>query len=210
MLNGDTYDNELKFKMIGASVPKVESRLEVICGPMFAGKTEELIRRLRRAVFAQQTILVLKPEIDTRYGTVNITSHANLDLEIATGIKPTVISCDINQPFYQGEDVVAFDEAQFFGPEIVHAINYLLFQADKKVRVICAGLDLDRDGNPYGQMPQLLAMADEPVKITAICSRCKGIATRSYYLGPKSDEQNIVGGAKEYEARCKSCWYKAK
>ena len=173
---------------------------------MFAGKTEELIRRLRRAVFAKQTITVYKPDIDKRYGLDNITAHSSLDLTVATGIVPTVLPCDLsehNDLPITSDDVIAFDEVQFFDATVVQMAR---FYVSKGKRVICAGLDLDRDGNPFGQMPLLLVHADEVTKITAICAKCQEVATRSFYLGEKVEGQNVVGGTESYEPRCKRCW----
>lgn len=181
------------------------SKLEVICGPMFAGKTEELIRRVKRCTLSGQETQVFKPSMDYRYGVERIISHGKTDLEVATGIKPVPIA---NGRFVVRDEtkVVAFDEAQFFDPNwIVPVVDGLLSDG---IRVICAGLDMNTYGDPFGAMPILLAKADEVVKLKAICVKCKQDAGRTFRELPyaKGGEAVEVGGMGLYEPRCGACW----
>jgi thymidine kinase len=173
---------------------------------MFAGKTEELIRRVKRAVIAKQHVLVFKPIIDDRYGTDSIVSHASIDLEKATGIKPEVIDDPkktLSHLGYRSVQLIVFDEAQFFDKTImIPMIGDMI--GDKK-RVVCAGLDLDAFGVPFGGMPEFLSMADEVVKLKSICVLCQDEANRTYRK-VKTTEQIVVGGAESYESRCYKCW----
>lgn len=182
-----------------------EGRLECIVGPMYAGKTEELIRRLRRVVIAKQRIQVFKPHIDVRYGLENIVSHSALDLEKVTGVKPTVAHIRDVHMLYNGARVVGIEEVQFFEPKIIDTINGFVKDG---VRVIVSGLDLDYTGKPFGVIADLLALADEVTKLTAICSACFGIATRTHRKVLSDTKQVVVGGNELYEARCKECWLK--
>jgi thymidine kinase len=183
-----------------------KARLEVICGPMFAGKTEELIRRVKRATFAKQKILVYKPLIDNRYGLNSIISHASTDLEKTTGIKPKVIpeaGDAIGGCEYANSQVIVFDEAQFFADDLM--IKTIQMMLAHKKRVICAGLDLDAFGMPFGSMPKLLAMADEVTKLRSICAVCQNDANRTFRT-IQTEGQVVVGGAEAYEPRCLLCW----
>lgn len=171
--------------------------IEVICGSMFSGKTEELIRRLNRARIAQQKVEIFKPKIDNRYHDENVVSHNQ------NSIRSTPI--DFAQDIllrYDGCDVVGIDEAQFFDDEIV---NVCLMLANKGIRIIVAGLDMDYKGNPFGCMPALMAVAEFVTKVHAICMQCGGIASYSYRLNA-SQEKVLVGERDHYEARCRICF----
>jgi thymidine kinase len=178
-----------------------QGRLEVITGPMFCGKTDELLRRLRRAIIAKQKIQVFKPGFDIRYSSEKVTSHAGNEynaypveniLEV-----PTLLLDDVT--------LVAIDEAQFFGEKIIDVIQVLV---DKGIRVIVAGLDMDFRGEPFGQMPVLLAQAEFVDKLHAICMVCGEEATRTQRLVDGNpayydDPIIIVGASEMYEARCR-------
>jgi len=171
--------------------------IEVICGSMFSGKTEELIRRLKRAKFANQRIEIFKPKIDTRYDDSKVVSHDE-NYILSTPIEH---SSDILK-FSEGVTVVGIDEAQFFDIELVENAQQLALQG---VRVIVAGLDMDFRGQPFGPMPGLLAVAEYITKVHAICSHCGNLATHSYRLS--QDESTVVLGEKDkYEPRCRNCY----
>jgi thymidine kinase len=175
--------------------------LEVICGSMFSGKTEELIRRLRRAVIAKQNIQVFKPSIDARYNATSVTSHSGADFSAS----PIESSAEILTHLNPVTTVIAIDEAQFFDDGLVDVVQTL---ADKGLRVIVAGLDSDFRGQPFGSMPQLLALAEDVVKLHAICMVCGEEATRTQRLvnGQPADYYDpivIVGASEMYEARCR-------
>jgi len=175
--------------------------IEVICGSMFSGKTEELIRRLKRAKIAKQKVEIFKPEIDKRYDDQNIVSHdAN---EITSTPVPTsshimLLASDV--------DVVGIDEAQFFDPEITNVCNYL---AGKGIRVIIAGLDMDYLGNPFGPMPALLATAEYITKVHAICISCGNLANHSHRV-IKNDKLVMLGEKDSYVPLCRSCFLEKK
>ena len=176
-------------------------RIEVICGSMFCGKTEELIRRVRRAIIAKQTVQVFKPLIDHRYGVERVTSHDGQNIEAKPVAKPGEIPALLEPQ----TTVIAIDEAQFFDESIVPVVEEL---ASRGLRVICAGLDLDFRGEPFGQMPRLLAHAEEVTKLHAICVVCGEQASRTQRLVNGSPARHndpiIMIGAKEvYEARCR-------
>jgi len=168
---------------------------------MFSGKTEELIRRLKRAAIAKQIVLVYKPNIDNRYG-VGIVSHNSVILD-----HPTLeIPCsDVDKHVTVGRevDVVAFDEAQFFDESIVTTIKLLLKQGK---RVICAGLDLDSYQRPFGHIPELLAMAHDITKLTAICSICQEEASKTCAIIPFDGKGHLVAAREAYTARCDKCF----
>ncbi len=177
-------------------------RIEVICGSMFCGKTEELIRRLRRAIIAKQKIKVFKPSLDDRYGIQNITSHTGQTVAAI----PVSDSSEILKCANGDTTVVAIDEAQFFDGGIVSVVQELVDKFD--IRVIIAGLDLDFRGEPFGAMPQLLSIAEEVVKLHAICVVCGENASRTQRLvngAPASyhDPIILVGAQESYEARCR-------
>jgi thymidine kinase len=171
--------------------------IEVICGSMFSGKTEELIRRLKRARIANLKVEIFKPVIDVRYDPVDIVSHDENVIRstpIGNSQEILLLTRDV--------DVVGIDEAQFFDEEIVSVCNQLAFNG---IRVIVAGLDMDFSGKPFGQIPQLLATAEYITKLHAICVVCGNIASYSYR---KSDEdaQVVLGEKNNYEPRCRYCY----
>lgn len=171
--------------------------IEVICGSMFSGKTEELIRRLNRSLIARLKVKIFKPAIDTRYHHYNIVSHN--DNSIAS--VPVKAAGDI--PALAGNcDVVGIDEAQFFDQDIVAVCNDL---ASKGKRVIVAGLDMDFKGAPFGYIPQLLSIAEYVTKVHAICMVCGDVASYSHRLTP-TDDQVMLGETSTYEARCRRCF----
>ncbi|MEZ4642881.1 MAG: thymidine kinase [Chloroflexota bacterium] len=178
-------------------------RIELICGSMFSGKTEELIRRLRRAVIARQKVQVFKPAIDTRYHEERVTSHNGLDFEAM----PISQSGEILTAVAPETTVVAIDEVQFFDPDVVRVCEEL---AEQGRRVICAGLDMDFRGVPFGPMPDLLARAELIDKLHAICVVCGEEASRTQRLingepAAYDDPVVLVGAAEVYEARCRLC-----
>ena len=175
--------------------------VEVITGSLFSGKTDEMIRRLRRATIAKQTVQVFKPIIDNRYQVEKITSHAGNDF-VAQPLEKIAQILDAIQP---QTTVVAIDEAQFFEPEIVEIVQMLAY---KGIRVIAAGLDTDFRGEPFGCMPALMAIAERVDKLQAICMVCGEVACRTQRLvngAPAhfDDPVIIVGAAEMYEARCR-------
>jgi thymidine kinase len=171
--------------------------IEVICGSMFSGKTEELIRRLKRAKIANLKVEIFKPAIDVRYDEIKIVSHDE------NAIQSTPI--DNSQTLLlmaQDVDVVGIDEAQFFDDEIANVCDELALRG---VRVIVAGLDMDYMAKPFGQMPFLLAKADYITKLHAICVKCGNIANYSYRIIP-NEEQIMLGAKNVYEPRCRNCF----
>ncbi|HKK12913.1 MAG TPA: thymidine kinase [Flavobacteriaceae bacterium] len=173
--------------------------IEVICGSMFSGKTEELIRRLKRAQFARQKVEIFKPEMDVRYNEEKVVSHD------ANEIRSTPIPAAANIPILaEGCDVVGIDEAQFFDDEIVRVCNDL---ANRGVRVIVAGLDMDFKGNPFGPMPNLMATAEYVTKVHAICTKTGNLAQYSYRKA-KSDAIVLLGEIDEYEPLSRAAFYK--
>jgi thymidine kinase len=177
--------------------------LTVITGSMFSGKTEELIRRLRRALYARQRVQVFKHALDTRAELTEIRTHNGVLHEAAA----VSTSGELLKKFERTTDVVAVEEAQFFDEGIVEACRHL---ADSGYDVIVAGLDMDFRGRPFGPMPILLAEADEVVKLRAICARCGRDASRSQRLidsepAPASAPTILVGAQESYEARCRHC-----
>jgi thymidine kinase len=180
-----------------------EGWIEVICGSMFSGKTEELIRRLRRAQIAKQKVQVFKPVIDDRYGVERITSHNGLYVE-ALPVKDASTILDLVEP---DSTVVAVDEVQFFDWQISRVCEEL---AARGIRVIAAGLDMDFRGEPFGPMPVLMAEAEEVSKLQAICVVCGRPGSRTQRLldgKPASydDPVIMVGASEVYEARCRHC-----
>lgn len=179
----------------------VNGSIEVITGSMFSGKTDELIRRLRRAVIARQPVQVFKPRIDDRYDKDKVTSHAGSEFE-ATPVAEVSL---INEQLAGDTTVVALDEAQFFDPEVVELADQL---ANRGLRVIVAGLDSDFRGQPFGPIPRLMATAERVDKLHAICMVCGQPAARTQRLidgkPARADDPVIVVGASElYEARCR-------
>lgn len=175
-------------------------RIEVICGSMFSGKTEELIRRLKRASFAKQRVEIFKPAIDTRYSNNEVISHDR------NSIQSTPIDSSASILLFSSEiDVVGIDEAQFFDEGLVNVCNEL---ANRGIRVIIAGLDMDFKGIPFGPMPALCAIADEVTKVHAICVRCGDLAYISHRI-IASDKRVLLGEKEEYEPLCRCCYQKA-
>jgi thymidine kinase len=177
--------------------------LEVICGSMFSGKSEELIRRVKRATFAKLSVQVFKPKIDNRYSEQSVVSH-NGNSVIAV---PVEKSFDILNQLKSDTDVVAIDEVQFFDDNICYVIGQL---ADRGIRVIAAGLDQDFRGEPFGKMPEILALAESVTKLQAICVVCGSPASRTQRLidhKPASyhDPIILVGASESYEPRCRHC-----
>ncbi|MCC7149431.1 MAG: thymidine kinase [Saprospiraceae bacterium] len=171
--------------------------IEVICGSMFSGKTEELIRRLKRAQFAYQKVMVFKPSRDIRYDEVNVVSH---DSNII-GSTPVRFAREIIE-LSEDYEVIGVDEAQFFDNDIVDVCQRLAFIGK---RVIVAGLDMDFAGKPFGPMPALLAVSEYITKVHAICVHCGNLATHSYRLS--DDAEQVLLGAKDlYEPRCRVCY----
>lgn len=175
-------------------------RIEVICESMFSGKTEELIRRLKRASFAKQRVEIFKPAIDTRYSNDEVISHDR------NSIQSTPIDSSASILLFSSEiDVVGIDEAQFFDEGLVNVCNEL---ANRGIRVIIAGLDMDFKGIPFGPMPALCAIADEVTKVHAICVRCGDLAYISHRI-IASDKRVLLGEKEEYEPLCRCCYQKA-
>jgi len=178
-------------------------QIELICGSMFSGKTEELIRRVRRAQIARQQVQVFKPSLDARYAVEHVASHNGLRAEAV----PVDTSADIAALIRPDTTVVAIDEAQFFDASLVLLCEEL---ADRGLRVIVAGLDMDFRGEPFGPVPELLARAEEVTKLRAICVRCGAPASRTQRLidgqpAAYDDPVILVGAAEAYEARCRHC-----
>lgn len=180
------------------SMPKETGWIEVIAGCMFSGKTEELIRRLRRAQIAKQNVKIFKPKIDLRFSNTSIVSHSEQSL-------PSLLVTDANEILSLSDDaqVVGIDEAQFFSNDLVSVCNLL---ADKGRRVIVAGLDQDYQGIPFEPMPQLLAIAEYITKTLAICVTCGNPADKTQRKTALA-ERVVVGAADIYEARCRRCHY---
>lgn len=175
-------------------------RIEVVCGSMFSGKTEELIRRMKRAVFAHQKVEIFKPSIDTRYSEENVVSHdqnAIRSTPVDSSASILLLSSDI--------DVVGIDEAQFLDDGLVDVCNQL---ANRGVRVIVAGLDMDFKGVPFGPMPALCAIADDVTKVHAICVKCGNLAYVSHRI-VSGDKRVMLGEQSEYEPLCRECYQKA-
>ncbi len=174
--------------------------IEVICGSMFSGKTEELIRRMRRAQFANQKVEIFKPRIDVRYSEEDVVSHDSNSIRSTPVESPQnilLLSADV--------EVVGIDEAQFFDSSLVEVCRQL---ANSGVRVIIAGLDMDFLGKPFGPMPQLMATAEYVTKVHAICVRCGNLAHHSHRLS--ADEAQVLLGEKEtYEPICRHCFAEA-
>ena len=175
--------------------------IEVICGSMFSGKTEELIRRLKRAQFAKQKIEIFKPSIDLRYNDELVTSHDQ------NQIRSTPVPAAANIPILaDGCDVVGIDEAQFFDNEIIKVCNDL---ANTGIRVIVAGLDMDYQGNPFGPMPGLMATAEYVTKVHAVCTRTGNLANYSYRTSSE-DDLVILGEKENYEPLSRSAFFNVK
>ena len=175
-------------------------RIEVVCGSMFSGKTEELIRRMRRAQFAKQKVEIFKPAIDVRYSEEDVVSHDRHSIPstpIDSSASILLLSSDI--------DVVGIDEAQFLDDGLVDVCNEL---ANRGIRVIIAGLDMDFKGVPFGPMPALCAIADDVTKVHAICVKCGNLAYVSHRI-VDNDRRVLLGETAEYEPLCRECYQKA-
>ncbi len=177
--------------------PKDAGWIEIICGSMFSGKTEELLRRIRRAQIARQKVALFKPAIDDRYATNHVVSHDQRKLE-AIAVRSAAEIRTQAGPY----EVVGIDEAQFFGGEVVALCNDL---ANQGKRVIVSGLDQDYRGEPFEPMPQLLAVAEYITKTLAICMVCGNPANRSQRM-TEDKARVLVGGTDTYEARCRNCF----
>lgn len=177
-----------------------QGRIEVICGSMFSGKTEELIRRMKRATFAKQKVEIFKPAIDVRYSDEDVVSHDH-------NIIPStpIDSSDSILLLSSDTDVVGIDEAQFFDNRLPDVCNEL---ANRGVRVIVAGLDMDYKGVPFGPIPALCAIADDVTKVHAICVKCGALAYVSHRL-VANDKRVLLGETEEYEPLCRDCYRKA-
>lgn len=172
--------------------------IEVVCGSMFSGKTEELIRRLKRAKIAKQKVEIFKPAIDVRYHEIDIVSHNQ------TAIRSTPVHSSEEILLITSDcEVVGIDEAQFFDRGIVEVVNKL---AENGKRVIIAGLDMDSRGIPFGPMPALMSIAEYVTKVHAICVVCGDIANYSYRKVP-NEQQVMLGELDSYEARCRKCFH---
>lgn len=172
--------------------------IEVVCGCMFSGKTEELIRRLKRAKIADMRVEVFKPKVDTRYDDTSVVSH-DTSMVLATPIADSSRLLDISEDIA----VVGIDEAQFFDNGLTDVCQTLALRG---VRVIAAGLDMDYRGVPFGPMPSLLAVAEYVTKVHAICVHCGNLATHSYRLAD-GDAVVLLGEKEQYEPRCRACYH---
>lgn len=171
--------------------------IEVICGSMFSGKTEELIRRLKRAGFANQEVVTFKPVIDNRYDAVKVVSHDENSIQ-SYPVEHSSFILDLSQDY----DVVGIDEAQFFDLDLVKTAEELAYRGK---RTIIAGLDMDYQGKPFGPIPNLLAVAEYITKVHAICPHCGSLATHSYRKLDKT-ETILLGEKETYEPRCRVCF----
>lgn len=180
------------------NIPFRTGYIEVICGPMFSGKSEELIRRLRRARIARQRVQVFKSALDNRYDSELIVSHSDQTLKAI----PVKTAAELAQKVEDRTEVIGIDEVQFFDMAIVEVCERL---ANMGKRVIVAGLDLDYRGVPFEPVPQLMAIAEYVTKTLAVCARCGAPASRSQRLVP-SDERIVVGAQDAYEPRCRHCF----
>ena len=171
--------------------------IEVVCGSMFSGKTEELIRRLKRAQFAKQKVEIFKPKIDTRYDEIKVVSHSGIEImstPVPSSANILLLANDV--------DVVGIDEAQFFDDELPNVCNQL---ANRGIRVIIAGLDMDFAGKPFGPMPQLIATAEYVTKVHAICMKCGYLAYVSHRTTAHKDLV-LLGETDNYEPLCRNCY----
>ncbi len=191
--------------LMNISIPTIFNAgwVELICGSMFSGKTEELIRRLKRAQIAKQKVQIFKPRIDDRYSTNQVTSHSSLSLDAINVDDAEGILTHLDD----NTRIVGIDEAQFFSTAIIEVTNRL---ANRGLRVVVAGLDLDYRGVPFGPMPLLMATSEFVTKMSAICTVCGNPACRSQRLknsaGDLPSNQVLVGAAEIYEARCRRCF----
>jgi len=174
--------------------------IEVVCGPMFSGKTEELIRRLRRAQIAKLPVQVFKPAIDNRYSEDKVVSHS----DIALSATPINDSFELKKAVLEETKVIGIDEIQFLDEGIIKVIESFVLSGK---RVIVAGLDMNSNGEPFGVVPSLLAVAEYVTKVHAICQQCGNLATHSYRLPAYDNGNEVEVGAKDkYEPRCRTCF----
>ena len=179
------------------TLPKDTGWIEVVCGPMFSGKTSELIRRIERCIYARQEFEIFKPKLDTRYSEVAIVSHSKVSLTA----QPVSSAKEILKQSSSTSEVVGIDEAQFFDETLVSVVQELATQGK---RVIIAGLDQDFRGMPFEPMPQLMAIAEFVSKSSAICLVCGNPASRTQRM-VKTQDQVVLGADESYEARCRKC-----
>jgi thymidine kinase len=192
-----THDGEQRPRH-DLDAPRAGGRVEVVAGSMFSGKTEELIRRVKRALYARQIVQAFKPRLDDRYSTTRIVSHGAIAIDAVA----VANSESLYQRVASATQLVAVDEAQFFDRGIVDIANKL---ADEGRRVILAGLDQDYLGRPFPPMPDLMAIAEDVTKVRAVCTVCGGTACRSQRL-IAGGSTVLVGGSDKYEARCRACF----
>lgn len=179
---------------------KRKGSIEVICGSMFSGKTEELIRRLKRAKIAKQKVEIFKPEVDTRYDEEAVVSHDS------NQIHSTPVPASANIPLLiNDEEVIGIDEAQFFDMELVGVCNQL---ANQGIRVIVAGLDMDFQGKPFGPIPAIMATAEYVTKVHAICVRCGNLANHSHRI-TQDEKLVMLGETESYQPLCRDCFQNA-
>ena len=174
-------------------------RIEVVCGPMFSGKSEELLRRLKRAEIAKKKYQLFKPALDDRFSESEVVSHSGKRLKCHV-LKN---SHELMSMLEEDTEIVAFDEAQFFDFLLLETVSSL---ADMGKRVVIAGLDMDSRGEPFGPMPKFMAVAEEVLKLTAVCEACGESATHTYRLTEDNTDQVLVGAGEHYQARCREHW----
>ncbi len=196
------HGEHLSFGLRAASAHERRGCIEVVCGSMFSGKTEELLRRVKRAHFAKQRVLLFKPRIDNRYDDVKVVSHEGLKAEATAVTGSAEIMSFVEQAGLGIAQVVGIDEAQFFDEGVIAVAERL---ANAGIRVICAGLDQDFRGQPFGPMAALMSIAEYVTKLHAVCTRCGAAACRSQRL-VGTEGQLFVGGAADYEPRCRRCF----
>ena len=196
------HGEHLSFGLRAASAHDRRGCIEVVCGSMFSGKTEELLRRVKRARFAKQNVLLFKPRIDNRYDDVRVVSHEGIKAEATAVAGAAEMLACVEQVGLGTAQVVGIDEAQFFDEGVITVAEKL---ANAGVRVICAGLDQDFRGQPFGPMAALMSIAEYVTKLHAVCTRCGAAACRSQRL-VGTEGQLFVGGAADYEPRCRRCF----
>jgi thymidine kinase len=193
--SGEFHGQRQSAALAGARVGSIE----VVCGSMFSGKTEELLRRIKRAKIARRKVQLFKPRVDNRYDAVKVVTHEGVN---ADAVPVSSVDEMLSLVDWKEASVVGVDEAQFFDPSLLAACERM---ANSGIRVICAGLDQDYKGEPFGLMPQLMAIAEYVSKLHAVCAQCGGEASRTQRLVAQ-EEQLFVGGAAAYEARCRMCF----
>ena len=176
-----------------------KGRIEVICGPMFSGKSEELLRRLKRADIAKRPYQLFKPAVDNRYSETEVVSHSGQKMKCT----PLAHARDIIERVGEDTKIVAIDEAQFFDLRLIATVLEL---TERGYRIVVAGLDMDSMGVPFGPMPQLLSIAEEVTKLTAVCEACGEPATHSHRRKGSKTSQLLIGEKDSYEARCREHW----